>query len=165
MYAIPARRKTVTENDFLDAVNKIKSSTLERTNAAAPHHPDASGRDAGARLGAGGYGFSVTNSTLSPKSQMKSSRTSHFSLSRLLQAPLNRAAATAPFGLRYKSKQQPATTRFIPMLLLQGTAPNQSRTWRCILTYSVSSSKSKLYSNGQALENMIRIRKIQICMW
>jgi len=67
MYAIPARRKTVTENDFLDAVNKIKSSTLERTNAAAPHHPDASGRDAGARLGAGGYGFSVTNSTLSPK--------------------------------------------------------------------------------------------------
>jgi len=97
MYAIPARRKTVTENDFLDAVNKIKSSTLERTNAAAPHHPDASGRDAGARLGAGGYGFSVTNSTLSPKGQMKSSRTSHFSLSRLLQAPLNRAAATAPF--------------------------------------------------------------------
>jgi len=38
----------------------------------------------------------VSSSSLFPKGQMKSARTFLFSLNRLLQAPQNRAAATAP---------------------------------------------------------------------
>jgi ATP-dependent 26S proteasome regulatory subunit len=35
MYAIRARRKTVTERDFLDAVNKVRTRVLPHAPAAA----------------------------------------------------------------------------------------------------------------------------------